>query len=157
MEKEGSGMNLRFQMLRQTDTTVLNPIISLKERVARFTSSLFEPCDINENRLTQIKVFVGAKIFYRKHALAYPNHSSKTCGGPEACTSTTIIKKCGGKIAQGHEHYILKPVWSCPQKLPTDTVAQLIEQLHVMQMSLVRNLAVSIFLFIFLHSVFYAT
>ena len=35
--------------------------------------------------------FVGAKVFYREHAIAYSNHSLKTCGGPEAFTSTTIF------------------------------------------------------------------
>ena len=29
--------------------------------------------------------------------LLTPNNSFKTCGGPEAFTSTTIFKKCGGK------------------------------------------------------------
>ena len=32
--------------------------------------------------------------------LLTPNHSLKTCGGHEAFTSTTILKKCAEKIAQ---------------------------------------------------------
>ena len=44
--------------------------------------------------------FVWANEFYRKHALAYPHHSFKTCGGPKAFTSTTMLKKCGGKLAR---------------------------------------------------------
>ena len=43
------------------------------------------------------KGFVGAKVFYREHALACPNHSLEICGGPEAFTSTTIFKKYGVK------------------------------------------------------------
>ena len=30
-----------------------------------------------------------------EHALAYPNHSFRTCGGAEALTPITILKKCG--------------------------------------------------------------
>ena len=44
---------------------------------------------------------VATKGLYREHALAYLNHSFKTCGGPEAFTSTTFIKKCGEKVPQG--------------------------------------------------------
>ena len=53
--------------------------------------------------------FVYANVFYREHALAYPNHSFMTCGGPEASTSATIFKKCGEKTSSGgRERYILK-------------------------------------------------
>ena len=37
--------------------------------------------------------FVGVKVFYREPDLAYPNHGFKTCGGPEAFTSTKIFKR----------------------------------------------------------------
>ena len=41
--------------------------------------------------------------------LLTPNHSYKTCGGPEAFTSTTILKKCGAKTSsERQECYILK-------------------------------------------------
>ena len=39
-------------------------------------------------------------VFYREHAIADPNNSGKTCGGPKAVTSTTTIKKRGVKIAR---------------------------------------------------------
>ena len=55
------------------------------------------------------RVFVGAKAFYREHTLAYPNQSSKTCGGPEAFTSTTIFKKCGGKYTFAYLHLTRLP------------------------------------------------
>ena len=45
--------------------------------------------------------FVGAKISYKEHALAYLNHSFKTRGSPEAITSITIFKKYGVKLAGG--------------------------------------------------------
>ena len=48
------------------------------------------------------------KVYHREHALAYINHSFKTCGGPEAFTSTTISYKCGGKITDRQERNILK-------------------------------------------------
>ena len=35
----------------------------------------------------------------QEHVLAYLNYSSKTCG-LEALTSTTILKKCSGKVAR---------------------------------------------------------
>ena len=47
------------------------------------------------------KRLFGAKVSYREHALAYHNHSFMTCGGPEAFTSTTFCKKCGGKTSSG--------------------------------------------------------
>ena len=63
--------------------------------------------DLHEIQLTQ-KEDVG-KISYREHALAYPNYSFNTCGGPEVFTSNTIFEKCGGKISSGgQELYILK-------------------------------------------------
>ena len=39
--------------------------------------------------------FVGAKELYREHAIAYPNHSSKTCGGSEAFISAIILINVG--------------------------------------------------------------
>ena len=40
-------------------------------------------------------------MLYREHGPAYPHHSFKISGCPEALTSTTIIKKYGVKLAQG--------------------------------------------------------
>ena len=37
------------------------------------------------------------KVFYSEHAFAYPKHGFMICGGPEAFTSTTMFKECGGK------------------------------------------------------------
>ena len=49
------------------------------------------------------------KMSYRKHTLAYPNHSLKTCGGPKDLTSITIFKRCSEKSSSGRqEHCILK-------------------------------------------------
>ena len=39
--------------------------------------------------------FFGAKVFCSEHAIAYPNHSFKTCGDPEALTTITTFRKCG--------------------------------------------------------------
>ena len=36
-----------------------------------------------------------------EHVLANPNHNFRTCGGPEALTSPTLFKKCGGKPSSG--------------------------------------------------------
>ena len=33
--------------------------------------------------------------------MAYPNHSFRTCSGPEAFASTTIFGKCNGKTSSG--------------------------------------------------------
>ena len=43
------------------------------------------------------KSLCGAKVFYREHALVYPNHNFMTCGGVKTFTSTTIFDRCGGK------------------------------------------------------------
>ena len=44
--------------------------------------------------------FVRVKVFYREHALAYPNHSFMRFGGPEDLSSTTIFEICGVKLAR---------------------------------------------------------
>ena len=41
-----------FYLYNQTDTTVLTPVISPKLRVAISISTLGQPCDLNEIRLT---------------------------------------------------------------------------------------------------------
>ena len=86
----------------QTDNTVLDLVISLKLSVATFPQTLQQSYDFHEIQLTQIKRgFVRVKVSHREHDLAYPNYSLKTCGGPEAFTSATIFKKCGGKASSG--------------------------------------------------------
>ena len=59
--------------------------------VDRFTPNLMSLTKFNpmKFKLTQTE-FVTAKVFYREHAIAYPSHSSKTGGSPEA---HTIFKK----------------------------------------------------------------
>ena len=42
------------------------------------------------------------KYFNWRMPLLTLNHSSKTCGGPKAFTSSTILKKCGGKTSSGY-------------------------------------------------------
>ena len=70
--------------------------------------------------------FVGANVSYREHALAYPNDSFKTCGGPKALTSTTFNKKRGGKSSSGEqERYILKTHLESPPR-------QIMEILYIM-------------------------
>ena len=94
---------------RQPDDTVLNPAIFQILRVARFTSALWQSNGLHNVRLTQIIGFVGAKVFYRERAIAYPDHSFRTCGSPELFTSTTIFMKCNGKTSSvRQECYILK-------------------------------------------------
>ena len=41
-----------------TDTTILIPVKSPRLRVARFTSSLWQMCDVNEIQLTQKEAFL---------------------------------------------------------------------------------------------------
>ena len=74
-----------------TGTTVWNPVISTNVRLARFTSPLWQFHDLHEVWLTQKRGFDGAKVFYMEHALAYPNHTFRTCGGPETFTSAIIL------------------------------------------------------------------
>ena len=68
--------------------------------MAEFTPSLLKPCNLNEISVTQKRI-CGAKMFYREHALAYPNHNFMTRGGPELFTSVTIFMKCGVKTSSG--------------------------------------------------------
>ena len=47
-----------------------------------------------------------------------PSHSYKTCGGTKAITSTTILKKCGGKLAgDGGNATSCKLIMSSPAQL----------------------------------------
>ena len=57
------------------NTTVLNPVISPKLRVARFTSSLYEPYDLHEIRLTQKEALLEQKYFTGSMPLLTPDHS----------------------------------------------------------------------------------
>ena len=56
---------------RHTDPSVLNPVISQKPRVARFTPTFWQSHDLYDIHLTQKSGFVGAKVFYRQHSIAY--------------------------------------------------------------------------------------
>ena len=63
--------------------------------------------------------FVGAKVSYREHALAYPNHSFMTCGSPLALTSKFFFEKCGVKSISGeHEYYIRRSHLELPYHNP---------------------------------------
>ena len=49
-----------------------------------------------------------------------PEPQPMTCGGPEALTSTTISKKCGGKTSSGHKHHILETNLELPYQYHDD-------------------------------------
>ena len=53
--------------------------------------------DLHENKLTQKEALLEQKYFTGSIPLLTPRHNPKTCSGPEAFSSTTIFKKCGGK------------------------------------------------------------
>ena len=49
------------------------------------------------------------KVFYKEHALAYPDHCFRTCGGPESFASTTFfLEMMCASSSVGHGSYILK-------------------------------------------------
>ena len=54
--------------------------------------------------------FVGADAIYRKHALAYPNHSFKMFGGQEALTQFlwNVVEKLA---LEGWNATSCKPIW----------------------------------------------
>ena len=58
--------------------------ISPKVKVARYTSTWWQPYGLHKKQLTHKIRLVAAKVSHREHALAYPNHSFKTCGSPKA-------------------------------------------------------------------------
>ena len=91
--------------MAERQTSVLNLVISTKVRVARFTSTL----SVLLSHEIHKKNLYWRKVFHRETAHAYPNHRFKPCGGPEAFTSTTNPKQCGGETRSGgKERYILK-------------------------------------------------
>ena len=59
-------------MQKDRNAIVLYLTISQKLWVAKFTSALRQSYDLNEFQVTQRRDFVGVNIFYREHALAYP-------------------------------------------------------------------------------------
>ena len=68
------------------------------------------------------RAFFGANVFTGSMPLLNPSHSLKTCGGPEACTFTKFIKKCGGKTnSGGQERYLHRTYYELPY--PTDNNA----------------------------------
>ena len=94
---------------RQTDTTAINLVISPKLRVAGFAPYLREPRDLNEISLTQKEAFLEHKYLTGSMPWLNPNHNCKTCGSPEAFTSTTNFKKCAMiSSSRDEEYYILK-------------------------------------------------
>ena len=92
---------------RQTDTTVSNPVICPKLRVARFISAFWQSYEIE---LTQKEALLEQRYFTGSIPLLNPNHYSlRTCGGAEAFISTTIFMKCGEKTnSGGQEGYIMR-------------------------------------------------
>ena len=93
---------------RQSDTTSLNLVISPIVGVAIFYLIFVSILMISINSHRYKRSFVEKKYFTGSSPLLTPNLSSKTCGGPETLTSTTILKKCGGKASPGwQERYML--------------------------------------------------
>ena len=94
-------------MLLLTDTTILDLVRSIKPRLARFYLIFVTVISIKSTDTK--RGFVGANVFYREHALAYPNNSFMTFGDPEAPTSTTVFMECAGNSSlEGQELYIVK-------------------------------------------------
>ena len=88
----------------QPDSTVLNPVISPKLWVARFTSMLWQSYILHEIQLTQEEALLEPTSFTGSMPLSTPNHSFKTCGGLEAFTSTTILRNVVEKLPQEVRH-----------------------------------------------------
>ena len=85
------------------DTTVLDPMVSNKLRVARYTPALLQSYDLHKIQLTQKGALLEQMYFAGSMPLFIPNHSFMICGGPEAITSATIFEKCGGKTSSGRQ------------------------------------------------------
>ena len=84
----------------QIGTTVLNLVISSAEAEGGQIHLNVVMVLRSSKNSTGTKIgFVGVNIFYREHALAYPNTSFETCGGPDALTSATIF---------------MTPIWTFP-------------------------------------------
>ena len=85
----------------QTDTTVLNLVISPELECGQIHFNVVKAFDPHKFKLTQEEDLLEQKYFAGSMPLLTHNHSSWTCGGPEVLTSTTIIKKCGVRTSSG--------------------------------------------------------
>ena len=83
---------------KQKDTTVVN-LVTPMMGVVRFISTLWKFYDLHDIQKTSKEALLERKYFTGSMPLLTPNHGYKTCGCPEAFTSTTICKKCGVKLA----------------------------------------------------------
>ena len=68
----------------QTDTNILNLVISPKQGVARFTSTIWQSYNLQEIQLTQKETLVEKKNYRGSMPLLTPNHSYKTFDRPYA-------------------------------------------------------------------------
>ena len=75
---------------RDGDTTVLCPVISPGAEVGQILLNVVAVIILDNSTDTK-RGFVGVKVYYREFAIAYPHYSFRTCGHPEAFTSTTIF------------------------------------------------------------------
>ena len=95
----------------QTDITVLNLVISTEAECGQIH-------DLQKIKMTQNEDLLEQKYFARSMPLLTPNHSFKTCGGPEVLTSTIIFRKCGVKTSlRRHECHILKTHLEFPYQI----------------------------------------
>ena len=71
---------------------LLNLVMSKKLRMARFTSTLLQSCDLKEIPQTQKEDFLQQKYLARSMPLFIPNLSFKACVDLEALTYTMIFR-----------------------------------------------------------------
>ena len=77
----------------ETDITDLSPYNIHKTEGGLIYINLVTVSWSPWNMANTKKDLLDQKTFYKEHAIVYPHHTFKTCGGPEAFTCTTIIEK----------------------------------------------------------------
>ena len=102
-------------MVRQTDTTVLNPVISPEPEGGQIHLNVVKAFDLHKLKLIQKEDMLEQKYLIGNMHLLMLNHSFETCGSPDVLTSTIILKNCGAKTSPGRqERYILKTQFGAP-------------------------------------------
>ena len=72
-----------------TESTVLNLVISPKQRVARFLLNLLQYYDLRKIQVTQREELKEPRYSTGSMSLHTPNHTFRACGGPETFNSIT--------------------------------------------------------------------
>ena len=72
-------------------------------------STLWQSWKINKSKLSQNRAFIGAKLLYMEHGLAYLQHCFYAYDYPDTWSFDTSLRKCAARnylsrnIAQHHE------------------------------------------------------